>query len=473
VKLIDIALCTAIVAALVTGCGGNGSGNEADELRTIAFSRKVGDAFDLFLVQEDGSAERALVTSPGDDYFLRFSNGRILLQRDFTDSASRRNSNLYSIRPDGSSLIALADSEDHEQFYSVTDDGRVIFARVAGNQGDLYSVRMDGTDRVALANSADGELFNLVTTDGRVVFTRVVGGGSQHDLYSVRTDGTGLVALATSPDSEINARATTDGRIVFERRSAVDRRDLWIVNSDGTGLRRLTDQPGEAEFVGQTPSGRLIFEVRSIGGTTRRDVYSVGLDGTGLAVLAAQLEEERFRGFSSDGRVIFGRLRGGQEDLFLVHEDGSGVMPLADSLEHEDLAFSANGYVYFLRGSGNTRSLYRVPTDGSAAAQLLVVDVFDLRYAPKQAPGWMFVSVRTVAGDADLQVMRLDGSQATVLAGSPADEWLVHIIDGARVLLSRSPPGSIQEDLYIVNRDGTGLRPLATGPTQEVFGGLF
>jgi Tol biopolymer transport system component len=475
-KLIDVlALCAAFVTTLVAGCGGGGGGGggPGDTPRTIAFSREVGDTYDLYLVQEDGSGERALVTAPGSDFFLRFSNGRVLFTRLVTDSVGRQNRDLYSIRPDGSSLIALADSEDWEQFYVIAGDGRVIFARIVGNQGDLYSVRMDGTDRVALANSADGELFNLVTADGRVVFTRVAGGGSQYDLYSVKTDGTGLVALATSPDAEINARATADGRIVFERGTAVDRRDLWIVNSDGTGLRQLTNQPGEAKFLAQSPSGRLIFEVRSTAGATRHDVYSIGLDGTGLAALAAQPEDERFGDFSSDGRVIFSRSFGGQDDLFIVNEDGTGLMQLTDSLEHDDVAFSADGYVYFLRGTANTRDLYRVPADGSTAAQQLVASVFDLSYSPEQAPGWMFVSVRTGAGDANLQVMRLDGSAATVLASSLDDEWLVDVIDSGRVLISRNPPGSLQEDLYVVNLDGTGLRPLATGPTQELFGGIF
>jgi len=472
------ARCSALAAAaLIAGCGGGGGGGNDDhppELRTVAFTRQVGSQFDLYLVQEDGTDERALVTGPGDKFFFGVSHNRLLFMWSRPGADGQSQKDLYSIAPDGSGLIALASSADDEEFEGPTADERVVFTRIVGRnrQRDLYSIKLDGTGQVPLATSGDSEYVEFMTADGRVVFGRDAGG--RIDLYSIRADGTGTVLLASGFTPGV--RPTADGRIVFARPTAPDRSDLWIVNIDGTGLRQLTNLPGQTRAVAETPSGRLIIDVSS--NLNQEDLYSIGLDGTGLAPLAVGPDRQRFGALDADGRVVFTRLRGGREDIHVINEDGTGLRVLADSDDIELPLTAVAGQVFFLRSNGAdaTSELYRIPMDGSTAAVLLAggVSRSGLRVSPSDGPRWLFFNVQADAGDVDLYALPLDGSSVPrLLAESRDDERVVRLVEGDRVVVSRSPPGSSQNDLYIVNPDGTGLRALATGPTPERFGGMF
>jgi Tol biopolymer transport system component len=462
----------ALVVLLVAGCGGGGGGDEPATPRTIIFSRDVGGQLDLYLIKEDGSGEQALVTARGDKTFLGVSNGKLLFDWTIITDSSERQRHLYSINADGSGITALANGSNDERFQKLTADGRVVFSRFVGNQLDLFSVKIDGTGLVPLANSADYEFFQLVTADGRVVFLLAPGGG-RFELYSIKADGTGLAELAPNFDFAFIPRAIADGRIVFTRRVSADRSDLYIVNSDGTGLRQLTNQPGASiVFAGQMPSGRIVFGAGPTQGSS--DVYSILADGTGVAALATGSAVEYFRAVAGDGRVLFTRERSSQDDLFSVNEDGTAEVPLANNDEQEELQFVAAGHAYFFRGSGDARDLYRVPTDGSApAARLATKVVVESKLQFSAVSGRVVFSANTDAGHVDLYSMHLDGSGLTVLGGSSGDEWLIDVIDRGRAIFSRVAAGTSQGDIYIVNLDGTGLRPLANGPTKEIFGGIF
>ena len=69
--------------------------------------------------------------------------------------------------------------------------------------------------------------------------------------------------------------------------------------------------------------------------------------------------------------VAFSRDVGGQFDLFLVREDGSGVMPLATSVGDEFFVGATGGRVIFSRTVGGTQDdLYSINADGTGLVPL-------------------------------------------------------------------------------------------------------
>ena len=89
--------------------------------------------------------------------------------------------------------------------------------------------------------------------------------------------------------------------------------------------------------------------------------------------------------------------------------------------------------------------------------------------ASERDPSWSpdgrriaFLSDRTAAGNDELWVMNADGSGATQLTFSPTDEYAIDWSpDGSRIVFSLTPAGS-NNNIWQVKPDGTGLAQLST-----------
>jgi Tol biopolymer transport system component len=136
---------------------------------------------------------------------------------------------LYYFTP-GGGYVTLANSLDMETYVG-SINGRVLYQKTVSGQTDLYSVKTDGTDTQSLASSSLSEEFMRTTSAGRVIYR--VNNGGQYDLYSVNADGTGTVTLANSANSEELFSVTANGRVIY-RRLVNGQYDLYSVTADGT-----------------------------------------------------------------------------------------------------------------------------------------------------------------------------------------------------------------------------------------------
>lgn len=196
------------------------------------------------------------------------------------------NADLYSINADGTDLITLANSKDHEYFNGVTLNGRIVItSRYSAEKSGLHSINLDGTDRIILTNSASEELFNGITRSGRVIFSWKTN-GRMRDISSINADGTGMVNLTNSPDyDEFFLDITSSGRVIFARLVDGVYRGFYSVNADGSDLitfalaGNLSTLPGYAGYMGVTTSGRAILRLWN-------NLYSINAEnGLGLTPL--------------------------------------------------------------------------------------------------------------------------------------------------------------------------------------------
>ena len=267
------------------------------------------------------------------------------------------------------------------------------------------------------------------------------------------------------------------------------------MNGDGSGRRRLTQGPQTDGDPVWSPDGRRLAFVRVHG--DRSDVYVVDADGSGLRRLAPAIEFTLLPGaptsgfganpaWSPDGRrIAFMSNRDGNDDIFVVNADGSGLRNLTrrPSGDRKRLGwFSFNGPMWSPDGRKITfRSRRERPSELERAAcrprcqrdEIYVVDAdgsglrrLTHNWKSDGAPVWSpdgrkILFVRS--GHPDLYVMNADGtaqrnftrSTTHPFASDTTPAWSP---DGRKIVFvsNRDRNGEI----YVMNADGSGLRKL-------------
>jgi hypothetical protein len=206
---------------------------------------------------------------------------------------------------------------------------------------------------------------------------------------------------------------SADGtKIVFENKLGGNG-GIYIVNADGSGLTRVTRDVND-EGPTFAPDGRRIAFITVSAGRKRLGV--VNIDGTGLAILTPTLDRSLDDPeWSPDGtRIAFSDFA----DIYVVNADGS-----------------------------NLRDLTSSPSESARADN----------------PSWSPDSSRIAYAyaSANVKVVNADGSGSTTIVPNPGEVWEVAWSpDGQKIAFVNDANGPLQEELFIVNPDGSGvIRP--------------
>jgi TolB protein len=178
--------------------------------------------------------------------------------------------------------------------------------------------------------------------------------------------------------------------------------------------------------------------------------------------------------FAQDYTIAYGSLGPLDTDIFIADGDGTNARPL---LPHPGLdynaSFSADGdWVVFTSERDGSADIYRARTDGRELTRLTDDPAFDDQAAlSPDGRSLAFVSSRT--GNADLFVLDLEGGRLKNLTGhpggdfrpawSPDGEWLAFSSDRDSPMPRVNFGIGQTTDIFIVRRDGTGLRRLTDG----------
>lgn len=217
--------------------------------------------------------------------------------------------------------------------------------------------------------------------------------------------------------------------------------DVYVMRRDGKGLQRLTnDAQGNFE-PSLSPDGLELVLTSSRTGDP--EVFGFELATKTTRRLTEVAAEDLSPKWSPGGRhVAFISSRGGSDQVFLMSPEGTGVLRVhptdapasptwredprqGPEAVEQDLAWSPDGrrLAYAVRARGEHFRIWVFDLDAEK-----VVPVTD-GAADDEAPVWSpdgrylaFTSDRS--GNADVLVMRADGSAVTQITRSPADESL-------------------------------------------------
>ncbi len=190
---------------------------------------------------------------------------------------------------------------------------------------------------------------------------------------------------------------------------------------------------------------------------------------------------------SADGKKVTVDLFGGLDrntgrwDIWVANIDGSNMTQVtSDGDTNRTPQFSPDGSkVVFIsqRTSAGASSLYVVTrrTDGSNEQVFQMPVGFSGAWAPTYSSDGSKIAMEMWGYDSNnayydgIAVMNADGSNLTVLTNPAGIDLNLHdqtpafSADGSKITFSRQAFGSSQEDVYVMNSDGSGVTKLTDG----------
>lgn len=172
--------------------------------------------------------------------------------------------------------------------------------------------------------------------------------------------------------------------------------------------------------------------------------------------------------WSPDGQwIAVAGMQDNHAGLFVIHSDGSGTQRLTQDGGDSEPSWSPDSaYIAFERMLPGKHTIFVMDADGKNAHPF-TNGPYD------EDPLWLpegsrIVFSRVLNDNPDVYVMDADGSNLRRLTDDPApDAPVAWSPNGRQILFSSSRgsrPGTYQVSLYLMNADGSDVRPLALGP---------
>jgi TolB protein len=240
---IPIVSAASLVATAILAIGLAGKADSAfpGTNGRIVFSsdRGSGNDSEIFTMRPDGSAVRKLTSNHADDYEPAWSaDGRRIA---FTRFRSFDIVTM-SMRPDGSGRQLLTESAFDGQPAWSPDRERIAFVRSSIHDLDdeIFTIAKDGSDKQKLTHNSKFDDFPAWSPGGgRIAFDSDRDG--DFDIYTMRTDGSDVRKLTHNRKTDIDPNwSPTGGRIVFLRTEQPSGGLYSIRSSDGGDQHQLT-----------------------------------------------------------------------------------------------------------------------------------------------------------------------------------------------------------------------------------------
>jgi eukaryotic-like serine/threonine-protein kinase len=302
------------------------------------------------------------------------------------------------------------------------------------------------------------------------------------DIWLQRVSGATAINLTRdSLAADTQPAFSPDGeQIAF--RSERDGGGIFLMGATGENVRRLTNQGYNPAW---SPDGKEIVyalgyftDVPSNRSVTPSALYVINVQtGATRQLTAGDAVQPNW---SPAGRRIayWGLHRGGQRDLWTIDVPGERAVPVTeDAAVDWNPVWSPDGnYLYFASDRGGSMNLWRVPVEEETgqvlgAPEPVTTPATYSGYLSFARDGRRLVYAES-SYQVNLQEVGFDPVKRQV-TGEP--RWITR---GARIAAHQhiSPDGQWivfnslgdrQEDLFVIGRDGSGLRQLTNDPAKD------
>ncbi len=267
------------------------------------------------------------------------------------------------------------------------------------------------------------------------------------------------------------------GRIVFVSDRDHAYGEIYTRSFSGGAWTRLTSDLATDTAPAWSPDGSQIAYASDTAGST--DIWVMNTDGSGKQNLTSDAFWNENPDWSPDrGRIVYARLKSGSSewDVWVMRADGSGKTNLtshAPGTTGFDPAWSPDGSkIAFVSYRSGSSDVYVMDPDGSNATRL-TNDASSWPYEPCWSPDGKQIAFLWKRGGIypDLYVMNADGSNQRRLTNSTSvsksdPAWSP---DGRHILFTSMADGD--EDLWMVDPDGSNPGHLTDHPNDEEYGG--
>lgn len=296
-------------------------------------SNDPGGTLDIYIMNPDGSNQRALITFPRDDWSPSWS-------------------------PDGT-MIAWVNKEFGPE--------------------DIWVSGVGGGEPRRLTDGLENDQFPQWSPDNQwILFTRRVS-DDRSDLWRVRADGTGLMPLTSGNHHDQNPEWSPDGSAVAFVSNRNGEFQIFLMNEDGSNQYQLTTGGGNSFNPSWSPNDTLVMFTNDRNGSS--DIYVVDVTTGEDRLLVGGPERDYSPAWSPDGSQIAYATREGDEAyLMVVDADGSNPRRVASNVYPDDpgVVWSPDGsQIAFLRLGDQFVDIYVVTLEDGNIQRLTNHPGFD------------------------------------------------------------------------------------------------
>lgn len=226
----------------------------------------------------------------------------------------------------------------------------------------------------------------------------------------------------------------------------------------------ISPSTGYTAFPGT--NGKIAFDTNRDG---NEEIYVMNPDGSGLTRLTFSSGADGYPTWSADGtRIAFDSNRDGNHEIYMMNADGSGQTNLTNNSSNDvNATFSPDGskiaFNSFRDGNGE---IYVMNSDGTAQTRLTNDPAGDGQ--PAWSPDGTKIAFDSErSGLSQIFVMNADGTNVVQLTGTYRNGGADWSPDGTRIAFHSDRDCSgcgTYYDIYVMNADGTGQTRLAFDP---------
>ncbi len=331
-----------------------------------------------------------------------------------------------------------------------------------------------------LTDLGGSEWFPSLSPDGAtLVYTSP--NGANWDLFSQRVGGFNAINLTDTPDVRESAPAhSPDGsQIAYHTLGGAG--GIWVMGATGESPRRVTDSGFDPAW---SPDGSTIVYateplVDPMSRTSMSSIWEVDASGgEPRQIYAGDAMQPRFS--PTGERIVFWAVNeGGNRDLFTIASDGTDLVRLTTSVETEfGPVWTPDGrHVVFSSSRAGGRALWKLPVDPSTGRRTgeprrvttgATLANSQARFST-DGTRMVFLSL-----EVRYEVRRIRLNEDRSAALGPAER--VSTFSTHAALPSPSPDGRFiaytsygerNEDIFLMNSDGSGRRRLTTDPARD------
>ncbi|MDX1492719.1 MAG: hypothetical protein R3253_01500, partial [Longimicrobiales bacterium] len=275
---------------------------------------------------------------------------------------------------------AWASGVSADTLYLLANGHPLVFSSQRAGNGslDIWTQSEDGTSTSRLTSSSLNDVGAHWSPDGsQITFYRDDGAAAL--IYLMDDDGSNLVQLSASQSNHRDPDWSASGDTIVFTLNDGAQDEIWLMLKDGTGLTPVTDAPNSNEFDPVvSPDGTRVLYVTDVN-VTDEDIWVADFpSGANATEVTSSAFDEGDPEWAPDGsQIVFVRNSNGNEDVWIVDVDGSGLPTAAPTQLTSDAGqdwlpvFSPDGTeIYWMSDRTGNFEVWVMNRDGTNQRQL-------------------------------------------------------------------------------------------------------